>query len=261
MAPKAAVPVARFPTRFLTVAVVLTGLVLLWLAWGAYHSYQATKTTHKRDYRIEQLRGSILRLNEMLPLAARMAVMTGDPEGDWEERYHRHAKELDDAIQEAIDLGGPAYAEVVTSRTDEAHQKRTEMEQQAFNLVRRGELEAARSVLFSEEYESQEEVYSGGMERFARLLGETVSGTLRSELRQAYLGITSALVVIVALLVGWGVVLRTMRAWREALLANNLQLARQADELAQLNVELDKKVAELEREIAEWEMMPQVEGS
>ncbi|MFH1266459.1 MAG: hypothetical protein ABIK89_12090 [Planctomycetota bacterium] len=49
-------PVARFPMRFLTLTVVLTGMVLAWLGWGAYRSYRVSKTVKERNFRIVQTR-------------------------------------------------------------------------------------------------------------------------------------------------------------------------------------------------------------
>ena len=101
------VPLGRSPMRFLTVAVVLTGIVLAWLSWGTYRSYQTTKVAKQRDFKIEQLRGTIVHLDEVLTMSARMAAVTGDQA--WEARYRQYEPQLDSAIKEAIATAPHAY--------------------------------------------------------------------------------------------------------------------------------------------------------
>ena len=93
--------------RFLTAAVILTGIVLAWLSWGTYRSYQITKLAMQRNLRIEQLRGTIIHLDEVLTMSARMAAATGDLA--WEERYRQYEPQLDAAIKEAIATAPHAY--------------------------------------------------------------------------------------------------------------------------------------------------------
>jgi len=244
-----AVSVARFPVKFLTVVVMLTGLVLVWLGWGTYDSYRVARTAKQRNHRIEQLRGTIIHLDEVLTMSARMAAATGDPR--WEKRYRQHEPKLDAAIKEAVALAPKAYGDVLTAQTDAANVKLVEMQKRAFDLVREGQLEEARSLLSSDDYQTEKRIYAEGMARFADLLSDTVSATLRAEQRKAFLGIAFVIVVTPTLLAGWAVVLRAVRSWREALLANNRQLAQYAREQAELNTALDQKIEQLEMEIAE----------
>jgi len=222
----------QFPRRFLAFTVILTGIVLVWLEWGAYRSFRAMETNQQRDFRIEELRSTILYLDEVLTMSARMAVATG--ERHWEERYRHHEPELDAAIKEAMSLSPDVASSEAAAQTDVANIKLVEMENQAFALVRQGHLPEARAVLFNGEYETQKRSYAEGMTRLADLLNATARAGLRAEQKGAFLSIVPAAIVISALLVAWLIVLRTMRHWRMALLANNRQLAQQADELVVL---------------------------
>ena len=60
-----AAPAGRFPMRFLTAAVILTGIVLAWLSWGTYRSYQISRAARHQNFRIEHLRGRDHRLAEL----------------------------------------------------------------------------------------------------------------------------------------------------------------------------------------------------
>src|SRR5438034_9910859 len=90
----------RFPTLFLTVAMLLTGTVLGWFGWNTYNSYQVTRTIREQHFRIQELEGVIKHLDEVLTMSARMAVATGDRA--WEERYRHFEPVLDDPIKEVI---------------------------------------------------------------------------------------------------------------------------------------------------------------
>ena len=153
------------PIVFLTVALLLNSAVLVWLGWYSYSSFQKSRVTRERDFRIEQLRGRIVHLDEVLTMSARMAAATGDPR--WEQRYRGFEPKLDAAIKEAIELAPEAYSGEAAAQTDAANIRLVEMENRAFELVRRGRAEQARGVLFSDEYEKQKQIYAQGMIRFA----------------------------------------------------------------------------------------------
>ena len=88
----------RFPTLFLTIAMMLTVTVLGWFGWNSYKSYHAGNIIRERYFRIQELQGIITHLDEVLTMSARMAAATGDLA--WEQRYLRFEPVLDDAIKE-----------------------------------------------------------------------------------------------------------------------------------------------------------------
>src|SRR6266498_4428132 len=94
-----AVPSVRFPQRLLSLALLVTVALAVSLSWYASTSYRVTTTLRERHLRIEELRGVIVHLNEVLTMSARMAAATGQER--WERRYNAHVTELDAAIEEA----------------------------------------------------------------------------------------------------------------------------------------------------------------
>jgi two-component system sensor histidine kinase/response regulator len=215
MCPNRAVRLGRFPMRFLTAAVILTGVVLAWLSWGTYRSYQTTTVANQRNLKTEQLRGTIIHLDEVLTMSARMAAATGDLA--WEERYRQNEPQLDAAIKQAIAVAPHAYTGATAAETDAANIKLVEMETRSFRLVRQERLEEARALLFSSEYTTQKHIYADGMERFANTLGAASREKLQEEQRRAYWSITLAIATTTVLLIGWLFVLRRMHSWRSAL--------------------------------------------
>ena len=96
--------------KFLSVAVILTGIVLAVLSGSTYRSHRITHAAMQRNLRLQELRGTILYLDEVLTMSVRMAAATGDLA--WEQRYRRYQSQLDAAIKEA--LGRVPQADVVT---------------------------------------------------------------------------------------------------------------------------------------------------
>lgn len=90
MIPKDGVLTARFPRRFFTLTMILTGSVLVWLGWAAYRSFRVAEMTWQRDFRIEELRGTIIHLDEVLTMSARMAVATGEQQWEAGSRLIHH---------------------------------------------------------------------------------------------------------------------------------------------------------------------------
>ena len=225
---------ARNPITILTVVLVMTWAVLAGLAWLSSRSYRETETTTARRLRIEALRGSIVHLDEVLTMSARLAAFTGDPE--WENRYRRFEPQLDAAIKEAMTLAPEAFSTEAVAETDAANIRLVEMENHAFDLVRQSRAEEAKAVLFSDEYESQKRIYAEGMNEFATGLADSVSTALNREQRLPLLQAGALLLLMPFLIVGWLVVHRAVRNWETT-------LAEQAEELVEVNQSLDQKVA------------------
>ncbi|MCK5383663.1 MAG: hypothetical protein KAJ65_07845, partial [Gammaproteobacteria bacterium] len=220
----------RGPMRFLMVAWLVTVVALLGSVWGAYDSYQQYATTAQHTFQVQELRGKIVHLDEVLTMSARMAVATGDPK--WEQRYRRFEGELDAAIQDAIALVPDAGG---TEQTDAANVALIEMENSAFGLVRQGELEASREILFGDEYARQKAIYARGMEALGGELASSADAALQAQRKRTLVQLFSIAVVIPILVIGWFVVIRILHHWRD-------ELAQSHQRLVDLNRDLDRKV-------------------
>ncbi len=233
---------ARSPVTVLTVVLVMTWAVLAGLGWSSYCSYHETRAATLRRLRIEELRGSIIHLDEVLTMSARMAAFTGGLQ--WENRYRRFEPQLDIAIKEAMRLAPEARGDRAAAETNAANVKLVEMENHAFSLIRQGRADEAKAVLFSDEYESQKQVYAKGMDAFAAGLAKTVSTILKREQRLSFLQTGAMLLLMPLLVVGWLVVFRAVRNWKTT-------LAKQAEELVEVNQSLGQKVVERTEELQE----------
>ena len=242
-------PPARdtFPTSFLAAAVLVTCLILSWLGWNTIASFNMYRIVRERHFRSLQLQGSILKLDEVLTMSARMAAATGD--AAWEQRYGNYEPVLDSAIKEVMTLEPEAYRGEGASQTDAANIKLVEMEHRAFDLVRQNRRAEAHDLLSSREYEAQKQIYSLGITKVADRLRRNSDEMLRSQQRKAVINIFAVGASLLILLIGWWVVLRMMQRWRTRLAERNRLLDQQATELRELNGDLDRRVEERTAEL------------
>src|SRR5215510_8141213 len=91
---------SKSPIRYLSIAWLITLATLGAFLWCAYDSYRRFAETAERNLRIEELRGQIIYLDEVLTMSARMCALTAD--ASWESRYQEFEPKLDAAIHEAL---------------------------------------------------------------------------------------------------------------------------------------------------------------
>ncbi|MHC5007666.1 MAG: hypothetical protein ACYTGF_09950, partial [Planctomycetota bacterium] len=157
-------PDSRFPIGFLTVAVLVTVVALAWSTWEISRGYLTTRRVAERNAQIEDLRGVIVHLDEVLTMSARMAAATGDNE--WVDRYREYEPQLEVAIKKDREIAPEAYHGEGAAQTEAANIELVEMEKRAFDLIAGDRIEEARELLFSEAYENQKRTYAQGMTRF-----------------------------------------------------------------------------------------------
>lgn len=108
MAQEAPTPKGNRPVIFLTVALVISLMALGLLAWYSVGSCLDSNGNMKRGLRVEQLRGTIVHLDEVLTMSARLAAATEDLK--WKDRYLKFEPKLDAAIKEAIRLAPKVHS-------------------------------------------------------------------------------------------------------------------------------------------------------
>ena len=223
---------SRRPIWFLTAACIVTAAVLLASVWGAYDSYRRFGVVSQRGSRIQEVRGQIIHLDEVLTMSARMAAASGSPQ--WETRYRRFEPQLGRAISEAKSLVSDLES---TEQTNAANEALVALEERSFELVRQGRLEQAHAILSGEQYAAHKATYAEGMKRLGRQLEEAALSATRSQEERALLQLVAAAIALPLLLVGWLVVLKATDRWRR-------DVAESRERLIELNRSLDQKVVE-----------------
>ena len=100
-------------------------------------------------------------------MSARMAAATGDLQ--WERRYRSFESKLDAAIKESMTITSKTF---ISKAVEQTNIKLVTMENKAFDLVRQGNLESATKLLYSQEYEKQQRIYSQSMKQAADVLAK-----------------------------------------------------------------------------------------
>lgn len=196
-------PPSKSPIRYLSIAWLVTLATLIAFLWCAYDSYRRFTETAERNLRIEELRGQIIYLDEVLTMSARMAALTADP--SWEARYREFEPKLDAAIRAAMSYSLGAQ---LTKETDAANAALVALESRAFEFASQGKLDEAKAALFNEQYTSQKTIYRAGMDKLGRQLMDAASAAVQSERKRIYFQLAGGAVVIALLTIGWFVVMR-----------------------------------------------------
>jgi len=187
--------------RFLAFGIVFTTATFGIITWSEWSVHQNDARLDEEGTQLQILRGTIVHLDEVLTMSARMAAITGDD--NWEKRYRHFEPLLDSTIKEAAALAPEVYAGRATSQTDEANLKLVEMEHRAFELVHEGDGNAAAQLLSSAEYEKQKAIYAGGMKRLDAALGAYVQRRFIDERERALWTCVAAFGAIGILALSW----------------------------------------------------------
>jgi signal transduction histidine kinase len=206
--------------------------VLVVLGWQLWRSYRGFKSVLREDFRLQELRGTIVHLDEVLTMSARMAAATGDPR--WEARYRVNEPLLASAIEEAQELAPEEFLGAAAKRTDIANVRLVEMENRAFDLVRRGEREAAKAILGSAKYDEQKREYASGMDQILSRLQGRGKANLARYRSSAYWGIVQVCVALVVILFIWLNAVRLARAALREYERAEARLRRERDNLTNI---------------------------
>jgi two-component system cell cycle sensor histidine kinase/response regulator CckA len=244
----AAIADHRFPIRALIIACVLTLTALAWFGVMTLDQRHDGAVALDRVSRIEELRGVIVHLDEVLTMSARMAAATGNPR--WEERYRQFAPHLDTAITEAIRLGTNSASIAATTRTNIANTKLVAMEDRAFALVRDGRRKDAEALLTSPEYETQKTIYADGITSTANQLRREFDEQVRDDQHTDLLSILAALVVATMSVVACVLTARGVQRWRAQLLDSIDRRITAEEGLRRAHGELETRVTERTTELA-----------
>lgn len=220
------------PIWTLSVVVVLTALAIAWLIGGVYCAQLAVEQLSARSLRIQQLRGRILQLDEVLTMSARMAVETG--ESEWEERYRKFEPLLGSAIEEAEGLIPKATLGDAVATINAANRSLVVTEERAFGLVREDRRSEARALLLGDAHASEKQRYSQGIQQLDLALESGAEEVVRRARRDAGVQVAVALATLPLLLARWLMAMRILMKWRASLHASHARLSRQTEDLSRL---------------------------
>jgi len=222
-------------------------MAFVWFGWIIFDARRDAKIFTDRLSRIEELRGVIVHLGELLTMSARMAAATGDLQ--WEKRSRQFEPQLEAAIKEITKIGTGPFDVKAATKTKAANIELVKMENRAFASVRAGLKEEAQTALSSPEYETQKQIYAEGITSFVDQIRREFDESLRAAKRIDLLSIIGALVVSGTSFIAWFSAARGVRRWRAQLLDSFHGRTEAEENLhnahAELEVRVKKRTAEL----------------
>ncbi|MHC4205292.1 MAG: hypothetical protein ACYSTT_11635, partial [Planctomycetota bacterium] len=213
----------RLVTKGFVVVFSFTMIILGGLAWYTWRSNRHLKRLETTHFRLLQLSGQIIHIDEVLTMSAHMAAETGEPQWEeryrifeppqWEERYRIFEPQLDSAIEEVIDLSPEQFMKDAISRTDKANIKLVALENRAFDLIRQGDRQTASELLHNTEYTNQKQIYSNGINEISNAIFSLEEARLKEEQQIALTVIV--LLIVTMPLVGfiWFAALRILKRY------------------------------------------------
>jgi methyl-accepting chemotaxis protein PixJ len=192
-------------------AALLLGLALTGTsAWNIWRIYQGLQTTVAKQFKLQDLSGQIIHLDEVLTMSARMAASTGNR--SWEDRYNDYVPKLDLAIGEML-KEVPVSEQANPEQTDAANKKLIEMETQAFQLVGKGQSPAALKLLLGPQYAQQKAIYSTGINATLTKVKTDVAVELKEYRMRLLWSVIFAVTSVLLLAVLWAIVLQAVRGY------------------------------------------------
>lgn len=204
----------------LTLAVVALGM---WNAWTLSRDFDRLART---ELRLERLAATVVRLDEVLTMSARMAALTGNPR--WEERYNRNAPVLDEAIARAVAIAPREPVGATLQSIGDTNDRLVALEREAISLARENRRRDAVAILESPGYSELKDAYADGLSQGLASIHDRVDREVRAHSSRAAVVLALDGLAGLALMLGWLWVIQLVRS--------------NADERAALVRDLDEAV-------------------
>jgi signal transduction histidine kinase len=202
------------PSQLVTVAVILTLLVFLPQIYITLQADYKFKSIVKHELRLKSLSNEITYLDEVLTMSAKMNAATGDK--TWEKRYREFEPKLDTAIKESISLATEAYNTEDAKETDQANQRLVAMESESFKLVDANQNQAAQSLLSSQEYTNQKQIYAAGVTHRNSAIFLQAENKISEYRRSLLYSILISITSLILLIPTWLLVLYLLKTYLKA---------------------------------------------
>jgi CHASE3 domain sensor protein len=199
------------PTTIAIAGVLMLAVLASAMAWTTYRNYRTIEVIQHREMQIQDLRGQILYLDEVLTDSCSLAAVTGETR--WEERYRKYLPESFAAIEQVIALVPEAKAEL--AEVDKANSELARLEDEAFALVRKKQSSKAWELLNGDDYRRNKDAYAVGLAKFSNRLKEHSESTVQAAYNEAMWFLIAALclggLVALILIVGSYSLFRVLR--------------------------------------------------
>lgn len=207
--------IPHFPIFILGGTIALTLITMVWIGFAMVGTVQRLEHAVTKEFRALELRGLILKYDEMLTHYTQMGILLGDK--GWEDKYNAVISKLTGLINEAIVLAPSARFAETASKTDLANQQLNLIEHQAFLLSRQGKKEEARQLLNSAKYVAQKKNFLDGMDAYGQILQQQAKAYLEVETQKVRYILMAIVAELIFLTLAWLLTLKNIFAWKREL--------------------------------------------
>ena len=223
------------PVLIIILIVTLTSQVVF--IYSNWQSLRYFKEVINPKTNLAEVVGRIAQLDETLTMSAQMLAATGDPR--WEQRYLIFEPQLNTAIQEVKQIAPDFFIGDAADQTDKANVALVRMEKEAFELVRQNKISEAQTLLNSEKYNKQKQLYTEGFQQMKEAWNKRNSEQFDSENNKFVLSLIYTIVMLVLLLFAWIAIIRLIRK-------HDIKRTRTEEELKERNKQLHAAIKRAE---------------
>ncbi len=252
--PDAKPPKPEEETKIIPILTTFVGVGLVVFAisaWNLFDIYRGFRSISEKNFRLESLSGTIVHLDEVLTMSARMGAATGEPK--WEERYLKYDPQLSAAIDESTKIAPDSYKNL-SEEVNKANTKLVELEKKSFDLIRQDKRKEASQILFGTEYEAQKKIYADGTKKNLEAIKNETQKDFDSFGQRLSISLILTLLTLPALVAAYLIALNLIRAYlsdreqaQKDILA--LQLQQVETEQERTRMEIQKSASDLQQEL------------
>jgi len=190
-----------FPMQVIALASVVTAAILSVLCWQIWHAYDDLRDSLRQEFRLEELRGQMTYLEEARSMAVRMAALTGDSR--WEHCYREREPQMHAIVEEARHLAPEVFEHPAAEAAAQADARRDEIENQALQRVRQGDLKGAQALLADPEYERDHAIHVHGVGQIVASIRDRNVANLGRHQHNAWHGALDLFIALPLVAVVW----------------------------------------------------------
>jgi K+-sensing histidine kinase KdpD len=234
--------VFKKPVVLLWLTAAIVAGVMIWYTGISNENLERAGIRHQQTI---EFAGTIVHLDEVLTMSANMAATTGDMQ--WEDRYRRAETKLDAAIKKLIEISSVIEsADGLANTINTANLELVEMENEAFELTRKGNNQAAMALLRSGEYEKHKTIYIQAMQQLSLAAKEHIESKIKTNrfIAMASMLLTGALISLT--LFAWLAVVKFLRGKGQQT-TTDLQLNQSSRQL----ITAEQQIIALKQQVAE----------
>ncbi|SET16611.1 diguanylate cyclase (GGDEF) domain-containing protein [Oceanobacillus limi] len=212
--------------KWFIVSVVTTISLIILLVWGLSHSSRTLESFEENGLAIEKASGELLLSTKELEMAVQMAAATGDLA--WQESYNQTKPEVKAVLGRISKLINLEEASQKTEEINTYLEEINALEQKAFNLISRGEVEDAVKLVSGWEYTKNQIALTEATEELTHFTNDYISNQIAFEEKLTSYLLSSVFVLLILLILSW---LVSIKHWKN----NFMKIREKEDEITYLS--------------------------